>query len=234
MHNVHLVRKRARDVLQIIWIKICTIKNSAHSSKGFSVANYIKYRSDVLALLLILTYFLTTNPYPPCELCLWEETGEPGENPWLSAEYVNIFTTLPTSNQMFATGLEPMTSVDLIVPKLNGPTMKPSLNIWDSDLHAKHCYIHTITFYWTGTAEKIITYFTIVLYYYYWGNTIVFTQSSMRCPPTTEVMGSSLVFRIWSQVGRVRQNSAECCGLFPGSPVSSRRECWQGVYKNNS
>ena len=41
--------------------------------------------------------------------------------------------------------------------------MKPSLNILDSGLHAKHCYINTITFYWTGTAEKK-SYFAIVLY----------------------------------------------------------------------
>ena len=51
-------------------------------------------------------------------------------------------------------------------------------------------------------------------------------QSSKRCPPTTEVMGSIPVSNIWSHVARVRQHSAESCGFSPGSPVSSHIKCW--------
>ena len=42
--------------------------------------------------------------HPPSQLSLWEETGEPGENPRLSVE---CWQTLPTLD----TGIEPMTSV---------------------------------------------------------------------------------------------------------------------------
>ena len=51
-------------------------------------------------------YYIYSNP--PCQLSLWEETEEPGENPRLSVE---CWQTLPTCDQMFDTGLEPMTSV---------------------------------------------------------------------------------------------------------------------------
>ena len=75
--------------------------------------DYIKH----LRYLIILNYlylqffliiFLTINPNPPCQLSLWEKTGEPGENPRLSAE---CRRTLPTCDQMFDTGLELVTSV---------------------------------------------------------------------------------------------------------------------------
>ena len=56
---------------------------SAHSPRGFSVA--------LLSLTIYIYRFhhyfpITINPNPPCQLFLWEETGEPGENPRLSAE----------------------------------------------------------------------------------------------------------------------------------------------------
>ena len=43
-------------------------------------------------------FFLTIYPNPPCQLSLWEETGEHGEN--------------PSDIRLFDTGLEPMTSVE--------------------------------------------------------------------------------------------------------------------------
>ena len=41
---------------------------------------------NYLYLQFFLIIFLTINPSPPCQLSLWEETGEPGENPRPSAE----------------------------------------------------------------------------------------------------------------------------------------------------
>ena len=58
---------------------------SAHFLLGLSVADYIKYLSYLLSLTvyiyIFLIIFLTINPCPPCQLFLWEEAGEPGENP---------------------------------------------------------------------------------------------------------------------------------------------------------
>ena len=51
-----------------------------------------------LHLQFFLIIFLTINPNPPCQLSLWEETGEPRENPRLSAE----------CDQMLDTGIEPI------------------------------------------------------------------------------------------------------------------------------
>ena len=41
---------------------------------------------DIYIYTDFLIIFLTINPNPDCQLFLWEETGEPGENPRLSAE----------------------------------------------------------------------------------------------------------------------------------------------------
>ena len=77
----------------------------------FILTDFPHYQAIILNYLYLqffLIIFLTINPNPACQLSLWEETGEPGENPRLSAE---CWRTLPTCDQMFDTGLEPMTSV---------------------------------------------------------------------------------------------------------------------------
>ena len=40
---------------------------------------------------VFLIIFLTIDTYLPCQLSLWEETGEPGENPTLSAKCDELF-----------------------------------------------------------------------------------------------------------------------------------------------
>ena len=83
--------------------------------RDFSVADYINYLSYLLSLTIyihifnfVFIIFLTIYPNPPCQLSLWEETGEPGENPRLSAE---CWRTLPTCDHMYDNGIEPLTSV---------------------------------------------------------------------------------------------------------------------------
>ena len=41
---------------------------------------------NYLYLQFFFIIFLTINPNPPSQLSLWEEIGEPGENPRLSVE----------------------------------------------------------------------------------------------------------------------------------------------------
>ena len=71
------------------------------------INKYTFLTKHILTDFLII--FLTINPNQPCQLSLWEETGEPGENPRLSA--ASVWRTLPTCDQMFDTRLEPTTSV---------------------------------------------------------------------------------------------------------------------------
>ena len=54
--------------------------------RDFQVVDHIKYVTYLLSLTESLTLylqcssfsFLSINPNPPCQLSLWEETGEPG------------------------------------------------------------------------------------------------------------------------------------------------------------
>ena len=103
------------DLTEIQWIEINLVIYINHAGDSNSRKKTIFFWSPVrshafyLNKLFFLNPILTINPYPPpCQLSLWEETGEPGENPRLSAE---CWRTLPTCDQMFDTGFEPMTSV---------------------------------------------------------------------------------------------------------------------------
>ena len=51
------------------------------------INKYTFLTKHILTDFLII--FLTINPNQPCQLSLWEETGEPGENPRLSAVLTN-------------------------------------------------------------------------------------------------------------------------------------------------
>ena len=64
-------------------ISVAPIEQVARSS--FFIEISVTYLENVRNKFFII--FLTINPNPPCQLSLWEETGEPGENPRLSAEY---------------------------------------------------------------------------------------------------------------------------------------------------
>ena len=67
--------------------------------RDFSVSDYTKYLSYLLSLAIYIYSFpryFPNNPNPPCQLSLWEEIGEPGENPRLSAE---CWRTPPTCDQ---------------------------------------------------------------------------------------------------------------------------------------
>ena len=57
---------------------------SGHSLWCVSVVAYIKYLNYLLSLTIYIyrfypLIFLTINPNPPCQLSLWEETGEHAE-----------------------------------------------------------------------------------------------------------------------------------------------------------
>ena len=62
------------------------------------------YQYLTIYIYRFLHCFLTINSHPPCQLSLWDETEEPGENLRLSA-------VLTMCDQMFDTGLEPMTTM---------------------------------------------------------------------------------------------------------------------------
>ena len=58
----------------------------------FILTDFPHYQAIILNYLYLqffLIIFLTINPNPACQLSLWEETGEPGENPRLSAVLTN-------------------------------------------------------------------------------------------------------------------------------------------------
>ena len=88
------------------------IRHSVHSFKPFRGHLHEVPKLPIILTIYIFTdfiiIFLTINPNPHCQLSLWEETGEPGQNPRLSP---GCWQTLPTCDQMVDTGLEAMTSV---------------------------------------------------------------------------------------------------------------------------
>jgi hypothetical protein len=75
----------------------------------WSNALYIKYYTYLitylawtfLSLQQLWYYFLNcVYPNPPCQLSLWEETGEPGENPRLSTDrWLTLFTWVRSENR---------------------------------------------------------------------------------------------------------------------------------------
>ena len=79
--------------MSLLYTYIHTLFSSL-PSRGFSLSGRLhqvpKLHISLIKLSIFTVFliiFLTINPHPHCQHSLWEETGEPGENPRLSAEF---------------------------------------------------------------------------------------------------------------------------------------------------
>ena len=80
----------------VIHIQYCTYIIQLTALGVFSGRLHQVTKLPIFTVFLIM--FLTINHYPPCQLSMWEETGEPRENPRLSGKCEELRCSIRGSN----------------------------------------------------------------------------------------------------------------------------------------